>query len=344
MYGWNVSSIRADMGIFERNEKINEFNDPYSTIDILLTSMDLSAFGLNLHNACHKGIIVQWPWSANHLMQILGRLPRIGQKRYVEWIIYTMPGTLYDSMQTIVWSKYARQLAVESRIHEDVRGVLADIASYTLLFNLFSMPHHRWLWDRKAFNLDVYGSLDDRERPQKLSVFFQHVGQMAVSSVPQPNDPSFVHLSCLCDRTSKDFVAGAVIWLKAGKPEISWDWLAVNCSLERLADELREPWISNYLDDILRHALLGGTTPNTMPVGRDYVPPSEPIGGPLDRPSHTYPLRGYPEVSAGSPGNEYATRSAQDLNGMTHSLVSNHGRHRKRVRLASRPNEYSDDE
>ncbi|KAI1401738.1 hypothetical protein F4819DRAFT_312545 [Hypoxylon fuscum] len=43
--------------------------------------MELSAFGLDLHRCCNKGIAVQWPWSANHLMQILGWLPRIGQAR-----------------------------------------------------------------------------------------------------------------------------------------------------------------------------------------------------------------------------------------------------------------------
>ncbi|XXG99542.1 hypothetical protein Hte_005881 [Hypoxylon texense] len=256
IFGWNVSSIRADLTVLERNKIVNEFNDPDSEVDVLLASMDLSAFGLDLHECCHKGIIVQWPWSANHLLQILGRLPRIGQKRYVEWVIYTMPGTLYDRMQTIIWSKYIRQLAVESRIHENVRGVLADIASYTLLFNLFSMPHHRWLWDRGAFDLDVYGSLDTQKRLEKLSTFFRDVGQMTLDSPPGQEDPSFTDFDTLCDRSPKDFVAGAMLWLKDCRPSLSWKWLARSCLLDNIHAQLREPWVSEYLDGILIECLL----------------------------------------------------------------------------------------
>ncbi|KAI0185230.1 hypothetical protein EV127DRAFT_515486 [Xylaria flabelliformis] len=140
MWGWNVETIRSDHTVQERNMCIDKFNDPESNVDILLTSMDLSAYGLNLHKACCKGIILQWPWNANHLLQILGRLPRIGQKRFVEWVIFHMPGTIYDKMQTIVWSKYIKQLAVESKIPKELSGVWAELAAYGKIYELFNLP------------------------------------------------------------------------------------------------------------------------------------------------------------------------------------------------------------
>ncbi|XXG99537.1 hypothetical protein Hte_005876 [Hypoxylon texense] len=143
--GFKTISIRSDHTMITRTRKIADFNDPSTEIDVLVTSMELSAFGLNLHKSCNKGIVVQYPWSANHLMQILGRLPRIGQARVVEWVIYHVSNTLYDRMQTIIYSKYVRQLAVESRIDDSVRSVVAEIAAYSVLFNLFNMATHRYL-------------------------------------------------------------------------------------------------------------------------------------------------------------------------------------------------------
>lgn len=84
MAGLQVLSIRSDHSVQERNAAIDKFNNPGTQVDLLVTSIDLSAYGLNLHKCCCKGIILQWPWNANHLLQILGRLPRINQKRVVK--------------------------------------------------------------------------------------------------------------------------------------------------------------------------------------------------------------------------------------------------------------------
>ncbi|KAI0377893.1 P-loop containing nucleoside triphosphate hydrolase protein [Hypomontagnella monticulosa] len=254
MYGWNVSSIRADITLSERSRIIEDFNNPSTAIDVLLTSMDLSAFGLNLHGACNKGIVVQWPWSANYLLQVLGRLPRIGQRRHVEWIIYTMPGTLYDNMQSIIWAKYTRQLAVESRIHEDVCGVLADIAAYTLIFNLFSMPYHRWLWDRNVSNLNE--CYKDHGKAQEISVFFRYIGDMATDSVPKRHSKDFVAFSSLRGKSKEDFLAGAVGWLKGNKPKLSWTWLARNCSTRQIKRDFQQSWLEEHIGETLTTTLM----------------------------------------------------------------------------------------
>ncbi|KAI0551654.1 P-loop containing nucleoside triphosphate hydrolase protein [Xylaria curta] len=97
-WSWNVQTIRSDHSVQERNIIIDAFNDLESDVDILLLSMDLSAYGLNLHKVCCKGIILRWPWNANHLLQILGRLLRIGQTRFVEWVIFYMAGTYQNQI------------------------------------------------------------------------------------------------------------------------------------------------------------------------------------------------------------------------------------------------------
>ncbi|KAI0096179.1 hypothetical protein F4776DRAFT_669584 [Hypoxylon sp. NC0597] len=267
MFGWNVASIRSDHTMHERNRMVADFNNPDSQVDILVTSMELSAFGLNLHKACNKGIVVQWPWSANHLIQILGRLPRIGQARVVEWIIFTVPGTMYDRMETIVWSKYIRQLAVESKISEMVHGVLAEIAGYSILYNMFDMPHHRYLWDRNAWYLDSRTTIDKKMRPQRLSMFYRELGQFILNiDSGALSDQDRTAFSDLTGRSKEDILAGAVIWLrhhdlvsdeggKAEYPELTWTWLADNCLMANIVPKLRNKWMSRYLPDQILDAL-----------------------------------------------------------------------------------------
>ncbi len=145
MWGWKVKCIRSDHTVAERNAIIAEFNDTQSNIDALFSTMDLSAFGVNMHLACNKGIIVQPNFSMNQIMQIIGRLIRIDQRREVEWIIYNMAGMIYDRMFITIFTKYVHQLGVEARIHKSIRGIPASIAAYSHLQQLFNMPNHKIL-------------------------------------------------------------------------------------------------------------------------------------------------------------------------------------------------------
>lgn len=54
-----------------------------------------------------------------------------------------MPGTIYNKMQTIVWSKYVKQLAVESRIHTNVTGHWATIAAHGKIQQLFNLLYNQ---------------------------------------------------------------------------------------------------------------------------------------------------------------------------------------------------------
>jgi hypothetical protein len=256
MFGWKVASIGSDHSVAERNAYIDQFNDPDTDIQILLTSMDLSAYGLNLHKACCKGIIVQWPWNANHLLQILGRLPRIGQKRVVEWVIFHMSGTIYDKMQTIIWSKYIKQLAVESKIPKDVHGVWANIAAHGVIHRLFNLPFNRWLWDKTAFQLDVVGYDGKLRRNENLAVFFERVAALLNDNtrtppIDQPGE--MLAWKELQSAGRNDLIAGAYAWMDrrendGEEPTVTFAWLRDYCVYDNLA-KLSNATKAVYLSD-----------------------------------------------------------------------------------------------
>ncbi|KAI0423822.1 hypothetical protein F5Y09DRAFT_354502 [Xylaria sp. FL1042] len=256
MMGWEIGTIRSDHTVQERNNLIDKFNDPETDIQILVTSMDLSAYGLNLHKACCKGMVIQWPWNANHLLQILGRLPRIHQQRFVEWVILHMPGTVYDKMQTIVWSKYTKQLAVESKIPDAVTGMWADIAAHGLIHKLFNLPHNRWLWDKKAYSLDVVGIDGALDRNVRLSVFFERVAALLNNpTLTPPRDPDeAVDFHLLASRSPKDVIAAAWFWMNeteenAGREvPITYKWLVDHCDFYRI-EKLDRLVKGKYLSD-----------------------------------------------------------------------------------------------
>ncbi|KAI0467902.1 hypothetical protein F4859DRAFT_524740 [Xylaria cf. heliscus] len=239
MMGWEVLSIRSEHSVAERSRIIAKFNDPNTGPQILSTSMDLSAWGLNLHASCCKGIVVQWPWSANQLIQILGRLPRISQKRWVEWVIYNVPGTMYHRMQSIVFSKYVHQLAIESKIPKSVRGFPATIAGYSLIQGLFNMPHHLVLCDRTVFDLDACW-IDKMGRPQRMAKFFEVLGLKLLADTPNSNDKREVRAyEALMERGIPDFVGGAFMWMLAldsgQEPRMTWQWLESVCTYSRIS-------------------------------------------------------------------------------------------------------------
>lgn len=263
MFGWRVMDIRSHHNSNERNRIIQDFNDPTSDVDIFISSVELSAYGINLHKSCCKGILVQWPWSCNHLMQVLGRLPRIGQQRPVQWVIYNVAGTMYDRMQTIVWTKYVPQLGVESTIPDTIHNELAKIAAYTILGMLFNMPYNRYLWDRAVYDLDIPAILDPKQRAVRLSRFFNLLGKKILEEVNGSTDEDTMEIiKSLNTRTPDDFAAGAALWERGDKsqlrPELTWSWLANNCYVSAIQDQINQDWVQDIIPDEIYEALTPG--------------------------------------------------------------------------------------
>lgn len=68
----------------ERDEAVETFNNPASKYTCLITSLQLSAFGINFHKCCHRGLIMEYPANLAIVLQAQGRLWRIGQKHDVK--------------------------------------------------------------------------------------------------------------------------------------------------------------------------------------------------------------------------------------------------------------------
>ena len=57
--GINVMSITSSISTCERDIVVAEFNKPYTSIQVLITGINLSSFGLNMQKACCKVIVSQ---------------------------------------------------------------------------------------------------------------------------------------------------------------------------------------------------------------------------------------------------------------------------------------------
>lgn len=54
-------------------------------MDVLVTTMQLTALGLNMHKACARGLILQFPFGANTMVQAMYCLYRLRQSETVVW-------------------------------------------------------------------------------------------------------------------------------------------------------------------------------------------------------------------------------------------------------------------
>jgi hypothetical protein len=108
----------------QRAAHVEKFNDVRSGVDVLLTSQAIGAVGLDLQHACCRGLMLNYHWSANHAMQMIGRLVRIGQKREVIWECLTIPGTIYELVEKMMWKKMFQQTAATGWFPPHVKGTL----------------------------------------------------------------------------------------------------------------------------------------------------------------------------------------------------------------------------
>ncbi|RYP51564.1 hypothetical protein DL768_003159 [Monosporascus sp. mg162] len=145
-------------------EEEQETEDPEGDVRLSTEDDELPQSILLENNQSCKGMVIQWPWSINHLLQVFGRLIRLGQTRFVKWMIYTVLNTIYDRLEGIIWKKYVRQLTVESSIPKLVTGPLADVAA-------------------DAFGIDAPLCKYEKEKVHRLALFFENLGDFLITEV-----------------------------------------------------------------------------------------------------------------------------------------------------------------
>ncbi|KAH6610611.1 hypothetical protein Trco_000631 [Trichoderma cornu-damae] len=116
----------------ERDEAIDAFNNEASPYTCLVTSLQLSALGVNFHRACHRGLILEIPTNASTLLQATGRLWRIGQKKNVKWKILYARNSFDAAVEWRNLEKYATVLASEGNIDERIKGEARSICAFEI--------------------------------------------------------------------------------------------------------------------------------------------------------------------------------------------------------------------
>ncbi|KAH3575054.1 hypothetical protein KXV95_007109 [Aspergillus fumigatus] len=87
--GVNYVTIRATMTDSARREAAEQFISVDSKCDVLLTSYQCGAHGLNLHGQCSRVVLLEPPLNMNTLFQAVGRVHRLGQGvEQKAWILF----------------------------------------------------------------------------------------------------------------------------------------------------------------------------------------------------------------------------------------------------------------
>ena len=100
----------------ERATAIDRFNDPNSDVDVLTTSFASSSFGLNLQSCCGNLIIMAVAQNVNLVLQIIGRIHRLGQTRIQRVWIVTLARSYDNYLQYEQTNKMVAQLAGEADV------------------------------------------------------------------------------------------------------------------------------------------------------------------------------------------------------------------------------------
>ncbi|KAK4082218.1 uncharacterized protein Triagg1_2030 [Trichoderma aggressivum f. europaeum] len=142
----------------ERDHAVEAFNNPATPYICLVTSLQLSAFGVNLHQACHRGLILEQPISQAILLQAQGRLWRIGQKHDVHWKILYSRDSFDCFIEAYNLEKYATSLAAESGIDPRIKGEARAICAFDIMRQHLGQSCSRYSRGRV-----VWSQMDSRE-------------------------------------------------------------------------------------------------------------------------------------------------------------------------------------
>ncbi|KAJ5992493.1 SNF2-related protein [Penicillium sp. IBT 35674x] len=109
------ASITSPMGVTDRTEAINRFNDPNNNCSVFITTYTLGAFGLNLQNNCSRLILMESAINYNRVFHAMGRMHRLGQKEPQKiWYLF-QDSTIQRWMEWRNLSKVRDQIAAQNR-------------------------------------------------------------------------------------------------------------------------------------------------------------------------------------------------------------------------------------
>ncbi|OIW25504.1 hypothetical protein CONLIGDRAFT_717269 [Coniochaeta ligniaria NRRL 30616] len=142
-----VVSIRANHTAEQREEAVAAFTNPASNVQVFVSSLSVSVFGLNLHQCCSRGILLQFGHNASTMIQAFCRTFRIGQPDLSLWDIYKLRGSFYDPQEQRIIDKYIQNVLAEAAIPQYVTSEFAKLAlAYELIRMNMGTVGNRMSW------------------------------------------------------------------------------------------------------------------------------------------------------------------------------------------------------
>lgn len=114
-FGLRTVSITASKGPEERAAAVAEFTSPRSACQVLVTTYNCGATGLNLRNSCYVAILMESAPNYNLEAQAIRRLHRIGQKRPQRAYRLFQDHTIARYLHNNNFKKMMPQIAVQCR-------------------------------------------------------------------------------------------------------------------------------------------------------------------------------------------------------------------------------------
>ncbi|RBA09768.1 hypothetical protein FPRO05_05704 [Fusarium proliferatum] len=137
-------NIRSSHTVDQRAKMVREFNNPQNRAEALVLSFQLGGFGLNLHGACHHGIIVEYPDNLPTMLHGFGRLWRMGQEHEVRWDVLYLEKSFDGWADSRMASKYADILAAEGDIPDLIVGEYRIICGFELIKRYLGQDSNRY--------------------------------------------------------------------------------------------------------------------------------------------------------------------------------------------------------
>ncbi|CVL02086.1 uncharacterized protein FMAN_08206 [Fusarium mangiferae] len=137
-------NIRSSHTVDQRAKMVREFNNPQNRAEALVLSFQLGGFGLNLHGACHHGIIVEYPDNLPTMLHGFGRLWRMGQEHEVHWDVLYLEKSFDGWADSRMASKYADILAAEGDIPDLIVGEYRIICGFELIKRYLGQDSNRY--------------------------------------------------------------------------------------------------------------------------------------------------------------------------------------------------------
>ncbi|KAL7906500.1 P-loop containing nucleoside triphosphate hydrolase protein [Trichoderma velutinum] len=146
MAGFHTLTVRSADKPSTKNEAVRLFCDPTSEAQVFIANINMMSMGVNLHTACCKGFLVNMPFKAKTILQIHGRLNRLGQKNAVKWHNLKVKNSFHDHQERILLTKWSRQLSAETSLPKWISGALREVVLFELMKAYMNHPFNRYAW------------------------------------------------------------------------------------------------------------------------------------------------------------------------------------------------------